>query len=203
MHKSVYLLLILAVLSSCQKEQTAPEEKPAAEVIKKHEKNVPERFLRIDGKTDTLRSYELGKHLFGKFFSKRAEFYVIEKPNKTIYGHPVNSITLYFLDGTLAKTKYALDEDISDNLIQSYGNFTIKGYNSVTQRLCKTQKVITVVDRQKSLNKDLNNFELKWELADKFIFARVDKTGTKKRFEYIESLKNFQRKYKGVEGSAL
>jgi hypothetical protein len=181
----------------------AEENKPVAEEISKHEKNVPERFLRIDGKTDTLRSYELGKHLFGKFFSKRAEFYVIENPNKTIYSHPVKSITLYFLDGTLSKTKYTLDKDISDDLIQSYGNFTIKGYDSVTQRLCRTAKVIAVVDRKKVLNKNLNNYELKWELTDKFIFARVDKTSPKKRYEYIESVKNFQRKYKGVENSAM
>jgi hypothetical protein len=203
MKKILPLVLCLSVLNSCEKELPR-EETPAVEVIeKKHEKNIPERLLRIDGKTDTLRSYELRKHLFGEFFRKRAEFYVIENPNKTIYSHPVKSITLYFIDGTLAKTKYTLEEDISDNLIYSYGNFTIKGYDSVTQRLCKAKGVVTVVDHKKILNKNLNNFELKWELPEKFIYTRVDKTGPKKRFEYIESAKDFQRRYKDAEDSNI
>lgn len=175
------------------------EEKPLPQEIQKSKKNVSERFLRIDGETDTLRNFELGKNLFGKFFKERAEFYVIENPNKTIYNHPVKSITLYFLDGTLAKTKYELDEDISDNLIASYGAFTIKGYDTLTRKLFKTEKILQVIDQRKVLNKNLINYELKWDMNSKFIYTRVDKSGPKKRFEYIEALRNYERRYKRVE----
>lgn len=195
-----FAIVFILVLGSCKEEKDVRGNEPVVqEVIRKHEKNVPERFLRIDGKRDTLRSYELGKNLFGKFFKQRAEFYIIENPNKTIYGHPVKSITLYFLDGTLSKTKYALDDDISDHLIQSYGEFTIKGYDSLTRHLFKTEQIVRAVGGRKILNKNLTNYELKWELQDKFVFVRVERTQAKKRFEYMESLKNYHSRYSQVE----
>ena len=200
--KKIFLLSISVILISCQPDETKKKSNVPPLKINKHEKNISERVLRIDGKHDTLRSYEVGKNLFGKFFKERAEFYVIENPNKTLYDQPVRSITPYFLDGTLAKTKYTLDEDISDHLIHSYGNFSIKGYDSLTRRLFKTEKIILEIDHKKILNKNLRNYQLKWELDNKYVFVRVDKTKRKKRIEYIETLKNFHSTYKKVENSA-
>ena len=200
MIRIAFLLICLALLScekDSEKEEKQQELDPAK--IKKSEKNVSERFLRIDGTLDTLRQYELGKDLFGKFFQERAEFYIIEDPNKTIYNHPVKSITLYFLDGKLSKTKYKLDADISDDLIHSYGTFTIKGYDSITRRLFKTEKIVDRVNNKKILNKNLISYELKWEMSSKFIYTRVDKSGPMVRYEYIESLKNYDAKFRGVE----
>lgn len=199
MRKAIFIAIGIVALISCEKDQPQEETHTSSKEIKKSEKNVPERFLRIDGKTDTLRNYELGKNLFGKFFSARAEFYVIENPNKTIYNQPVKSITLYFLDGMLAKTKYELEEDISDDLIHSYGNFTIKGYDSLTRHLFKTEEILALKDHKRTLNKNLRNYELKWELDSKFIYTRVNKSAIKKRFEYIETLKEYESKFKRVE----
>ena len=190
---------VCIALFSCKNESGKENEQPDPDLmeINKREKNISERFLRIDGALDTLRQYELGKDLFGKFFQERAEFYIIENPNKTIYNHPVKSITLYFLDGTLSKTKYELDADISDDLIHSYGAFTIKGYDSITRNLFKKEKIIENVNDKKVLNKNLINYELKWELSSKFIYTRVDKSG--QRYEYIETVKNYDSKFRGVE----
>ena len=141
----------------------------------------------------------MGKNLFGKFFKQRAEFYIIENPNKTLYNKPVRSITLYFLDGALAKTKYELDDDISDELIQSYGTFTIKGYDTLTRGLFRREQIISVNEQRKVLNKNLTNYELKWDLESKFVFTRVDKAAKKKRFEYIEALKHYSTKFRELE----
>ena len=54
-----------ALCISCEKKVSEKEnlieekEKP----IHKSEKNISERFLRVDGRVDTLRNYELGKNL--------------------------------------------------------------------------------------------------------------------------------------------
>jgi hypothetical protein len=198
--KWIAFLWILFSLISCQQDfEKERKEQSDLKQIKKSEKNVSEKFLRIDGTLDTLRQFELGKDLFGKFFQERAEFYIIEKPNKTIYNHPVKTITLYFLDGTLSKTKYELDADISDDLIESYGAFTIKGYDTITRNLFKREKIIDNVNNKKILNKNLINYQLKWELPSKFIYTRVDKSGSKRRYEYIESIKNYDSKFRGVE----
>jgi hypothetical protein len=189
----------MALCFSCEKNPIKNDEVQKGKPIQKSEKNISERFLRIDGRPDTLRNYELGKSLFGRFFKQRAEFYVIENPNKTLYNKPVKSITLYFLDGALAKTRYELDDDISDDLIHSHGTFTIKGYDTLTRGLFKREKIISVTDKKKMLNKNLTNYELKWDLESKFIYTRVDKSAGKKKFEYIEALKNYSDKFKQLE----
>jgi hypothetical protein len=202
-HRSILnaglISIVIVLLISCEKKSAT--ERPVSEQnqLKKSEKNISERFLRIDGRTDTLRNYELGKNLFGKFFKERAEFYIIENPNKTIYNKPVKTITLYFLDGMLAKTKYELDDDVSDDLIQSYGTFTIKGYDTLTRGLFKREQILAVKDQKKVLNKNLTNYELKWDLDSKFIYTRGSKSAGKKRFEYIEALKHYSSKFKQLE----
>jgi len=193
------IIILLATCGSCRMEEQQAKVDAEVKEVKKSEKNIPERFLRIDGTVDTLRSYELGNHLFGKFFRQRAEFYVIENPNKTLYNHPVRSITLYFLDGMLAKTKFDLENDISDDLINSYGAFTIKGYDTITRKLLKTEKVVEARQDKKVLNKNLINYQLKWDRGTKFIYARVDKSRLKRRFEYIEAIKDYNEKYKKAE----
>jgi hypothetical protein len=197
--KIIVITILLATFNSCEKEEKKKPSNAETQEVKKSEKNIPERFLRIDGNVDTLRSYELANHLFGKFFRQRAEFYVIENPNKTLYNHPVKSITLYFLDGMLAKTKFELENDISDDLIKSYGAFTIKGYDTLTRKLLKTEKVVEARDDKNVLNKNLINYQLKWDRDTKFIYARVDKSKLQKRFEYIESIKYYQEKYQQAE----
>lgn len=193
------IAVTMSLCLSCQKNPVKSDEVGDEKLVQKNEKNISERFLRIDGRTDTLRNYELGKNLFGKFFKQRAEFYIIENPNKTLYNKPVKTITLYFLDGALAKTRYELDEDITNDLIQSYGTFTIKGYDTLTRGLFKREKIISVKDTKKMLNKNLTNYELKWNLESKFIYTRVDKLAGKKRFEYIESLKHYSDKFRQLE----
>jgi hypothetical protein len=196
-----YILTVAAIiLLGCGEKESADEvvmEEPQRVI--KNEKNISERFLRIDGNSDTLRSYELGKNLFGKFYRERAEFYIIENPNKTIYNRPVKSITLYFLDGMLAKTKYELEDDISDDLIQSYGAFSIKGMDTLTRALFKREKILSTENKRKVLNKNLLNYELKWEFEAKYVYTRVDKSSPKKRFEYIESLKDYASKFRRLE----
>jgi hypothetical protein len=99
----------------------------------------------------------------------------------------------------LSKTKYELDVDISDDLIHSYGAFTIKGYDSITRTLFKAEKIVDNVDNKRILNKKLINYQLKWDLTSKFIYTRVNKSGTKPRYEYIESIKNYDSKLREVE----
>jgi len=189
----------MALCLSCEKKLLKTDEIQQEKTIQKGEKNISERFLRIDGRIDTLRNYELGKNLFGRFFKQRAEFYVIENPNKTLYNKPVKTITLYFLDGALAKTRYELEDDISDDLIHSHGTFTIKGYDTLTRGLFKREKIILVKDQKKMLNKNLTNYELKWDLESKFVYTRVYKSSEKKRFEYIESIKSYSNKFRQLE----
>ena len=196
----VALFLAIVILASCERElQNTPEQPVEKEVAVKSEKNVSERFLRIEGKVDTLRHFALGKDLFGKFHKQRFECYIIENPNRTLYSRPVRKISLYFIDGILAKTKYELNDDISDDLIQSHGEFTIQGYDTLTRILFQTEKIIQKVNQKKVLNKNLTNYRLKWIRESKIMYSRVDKRAPKKRFEYIETIKDYEARYRAAE----
>ena len=199
--RPMVLCLVLMVMISCEsevKERTHQPVQEKSELIRS-EKNISERFLRIEDKVDTLRQETLAKALFGKFHNHRLECYIIDSPNKTIYNKPVKAITLYYLDGVLARTRYQLEEDISDDLIQSYGSFTIRAFDAITRDLCHTEKVVQMIDRKKVLNKNLKNYRLKWSVNSKMIYTRVDKTAPKKRFDYIESLEDYEERYQEVE----
>jgi hypothetical protein len=199
----IFLAIASFVACSDQRDDDDDDEPITPPVVVLSEKNIPERMLTIDTRPDTLELDRPARHLFGKFFDRHAEFYVIDNPNKTLYNQPVKSITLYYLEGTLSKTKYTLEEDISDDLIASLGSFTIKGYDSLTRKLFQTEDIIAIRDHKKVLNKKLNNYELKWDRGEKFILMRVDKTEKKKRVEYIESLKSYESTFKSVEGASF
>lgn len=189
------------MLTSCEKElqKTSEEDTEELTPVVKSKKNISERFLRIEGKVDTLRHFALGKDLFGKFHKQRFECYIIENPNRTLYSRPVKKVTLYFIDGILSKTRYELDEDISDDLIQSHGEFTIQGYDTLTRSLFQSENIIQQVNHKKVLNKNLTNYRLKWIRESKVMYSRVDKTAPKKRFEYIETIKDYEARYRAAE----
>jgi len=99
----------------------------------------------------------------------------------------------------MSKTRYVLDEDISDDLIQSHGEFTIQGYDTLTRSLFQSENIIQQVNHKKVLNKNLTNYRLKWIRESKVMYSRVDKTAPKKRFEYIETIKDYEARYRAAE----
>lgn len=143
------------------------------------------------------------ENLFGRFFCDRAAFYVIENPTHGAHFENTKSITLYYLDGELGQTKYVLAEDISTLLLKSLGNFKITGLDNKNRNILHSQQILIKSSKGVKLNDQLDNYELRWTLADKEIKYRVNLNAVKEKFAYRETSSSYEREFKRIETSCL
>ncbi len=111
--------------------------------------------------------------LHGEFFSERAHFYIVKRPNMNLFGSPVEQVTLYFIDSVLAKSSYRLETNISNRLINSLGKFSIRALNDSNSVMMKTAKVVTKENGWYRLNPDLNQYQLSWKRREYNIYMKV------------------------------
>ena len=198
------VLVIIGILSyeenangkiPLQKNTKAPILAPLKNLDRKE---VPKALLTLSAlpKT-TIKQGDIRGNLFGKFFYDRAEFYVIENPQNKIYSSTTESITLFYLDGELSKTKYILSSNIAPFLLKDLGNCSIKGLNVKNSEIITDGKPIFKKGGKVMLNKELDNYELTWTFKNKEIVYRVNNENTK--FEYIERNKNYEQQFKAIE----
>jgi hypothetical protein len=166
------------------------------------EKAVPEGLLILRGvDSDENLEHALQDNLYGKFFANRAEFFVVEKPLNKIHGSSIQSITMFYLDGQLSKTKYILDNNIVNNLIQQFGSFSMIGLDRWNKKLISERRVM-LADKKNAVNPDLDNYEMTWRVGSNLVKYRVSKENNNKRmFTYIERLSNYERVYELIERS--
>lgn len=148
---------------------------------------------------EDIENNENEEQLFGKFFDERAEFFIIKEPHKTIYNANVKKITLFYLDGKLAKLKYILDSDISNALLNNHGSCKLKGLDPEDRYLMKHSEVIKKEEKSYSLSNKLNNFQIQWDLDDRSLVMRVRTKEDEKVFEYEEKIKNYENYFKTME----
>nr|HPM29742.1 hypothetical protein [Chryseolinea sp.] len=141
-------------------------------------------------------------NLFGKFFADRAEFFVINKPTNTLHGSSIQSITLFYLDGQLSKTKYVVADNIAENLVQQFGSFTITGLDQHNKSIIASHTVMIENGiESKRLNPQLDNFEMTWKKGSSQIKYRASKANAMDRYTYTERLSNYEQAYRSVEAS--
>lgn len=162
-------------------------------------KEVPEKILTLNTKATTeAKQDKIDENLFGKFFCDRAEFYIIKNPKNKIYSSSAESITLYYLDNQLRQTKYFLTNDIVTNLLRDLGSFKIIGLDPKNRQVLKTEEIVIRIKSGITLNKKLDNFELRWTFGEKEIKYRVS-SGSEHKFIYAEKAKDFEKEFKAIE----
>lgn len=109
------------------------------------------------------------KHLYGKFFNDRAAFYVVENPNLYVSNTEVKELTLYFIDGMLCKKKYLLQEDISAELIKTYGNFRFKPLSHQTRDLSRSEQIVIKDGSGNHINEKLDRYQMRWDEKEMLI----------------------------------
>jgi hypothetical protein len=143
--------------------------------------------------------FQLESHHFGDFFCDRASFYVIEEPANTFYSKEAASITLFYIDGALRQTKYLLKDDISADLVRSYGTFKIAGFDDKNRQLIKTRSILKDSAQGMIVNPILDNYELRWVFNDREIKYRVKRVGEEVEFKFVERVKNFEKEFSSIE----
>ena len=191
------------MLASCNQvvQHPQPEDKvqPAShEVRNLNSKEVPEQVLTLN--TTSLKDgpESINDNLFGKFFCDRIEFYIIKNPTNEIYSSRPESITLSYIDGELRQSKYILDNNIVASLLDQLGSFKIKGLDFKNREIISSKQIVNKTKRGISLNRELDNYELKWEFEDSEIKYRVSPNPIE-QYTYVEKAKNFEEEFKAIE----
>lgn len=207
MKNLVALFLGLSCLTSCSfSKEDIPLTEASAKKVKRltnlNDKEVPEQFLSL-GEQDEIPAAKanMGGNLYGKFFNERAEFFIIENPKNKLLDTKVSSITLYYLDGQLGKTKYILEKDATKKLIECYGNFKISAHDKKNRDILKSGQVLVKNGDQLILNPALDNYELKWLTDNNTIVYKVNTHDRHETYRYIEQRNTYEQNFKEIEGS--
>lgn len=201
------LVLFLGVVTflSCTNSPERPVVEKAAflpvpEPSNFNKQEVPDSLLALGLlETETAEGSRLEGNLFGKFFKDRASFFIVESPANKIYNSEMKSITLYYLDGELSKTKYILKEDVLDSLIAAYGKFKIRGCDMKNRNLITAGKAVVKTAEGFELNSQFDNFEINWVLANTQISYRVNMHEEDNPFCYVEKKKNYEIAFREIE----
>jgi hypothetical protein len=204
-----FFVVALAILvSSCsnpkEDESTASEIEVEFEPKRLIVQYVPESFL-VFNEEKNMEEVRQTMHgnLFGKFFCDRAEFYIIDNPSNRIFESAIQSITLCFLDGKLRQTRYSLDGNVVDDLIGKLGNFSITPRDLKNQEIVESKEVVVTGDADQSLNKNLDNYEIRWTLEDRHVIYRVNQSTDEKYFIYTERSINYEHEFWTVENNCI
>jgi hypothetical protein len=108
----------------------------------------------------------------------------------------VDELTLYFIDGILCKKKYALADDISYDLMRSYGTFKFRALNDSSKRIYKREGILKKINDKKLMNEKLTYYSMKWPDQNPMLYyeyRRDSASENKLLIEELEAYKNLLR----------
>ena len=141
----------------------------------------------------------LKEHLFSEFFNGRAEFYVVNSPDKYLYGKKVDKMVLYYLDHYLARSKYELKQDITEDLIRQHGAFRIVGLDDKNREVVKELRQSHGQRTFQILHHELDNVQLSWRQAERHMLWTIRRQEGQARYTFIEEIPQYKRVFKRVE----
>jgi len=134
--------------------------------------------------------------LFGKFYDGRSEYYIIDDPYIYLGSSSVNQLTLYFVDEKLYKKKYAIQKDISSELIQRYGSFNFSAF-----RVDSTDN-LEILHREKgvySINPEYHRYRMMWLENGLLITYEVELDSISPKYVLHEELVDFRRQIARID----
>lgn len=198
------ILPVLVLAMACTKHKpVVKDDSPGKQNIPEPRYILPQDALAFTPKSDTTEQPWLKDHFFGKFFQDRAEFFVIQNSTSEIFGTPVKTIVLYYLDERHCQSKFIVSENIADKLIARYGTFSLTALDDYNRELAENENVLIEENGSKKLNRDFTHVELSWKLSDKIVRFRLNEQHKTEPFVYTEHVPEYQNLYRTVEMASL
>lgn len=193
MKKSI--LLFCLVLSACSSglEWNNNRPKEADATLKNKKDSV---LYDIDESMTSIIEEEV--HLYGKFYSDRMAFHIVDDPEMKIEGASVEQVILYLLDDSLQRKKYILDTNISSRLISKYGGFKFKPLHTETKRLAIEEGVLGSSVGKRHINPSLKRYQLKWLVDDRLIIFQHSEDSLLIDNIYIEEMVEYRSIMKSI-----
>ncbi|WP_421978381.1 hypothetical protein [Roseivirga seohaensis] len=114
------------------------------------------------------------KH-YGEFYTKDFSVYSLDQMDYLAEAHYISNIDLFFIDSLLVQIQAFLTVDKSNELINQFGRakLLINDYHNKT--LLETERAITKTSKGYSINKNLDQYKLKWVRVGADIEYEVNK----------------------------
>lgn len=197
-------MLVLVLATACTKQKpVVTDSAPVMQNVPEPRYIFPQDAFAFTPKSDTTEQPWMKDHHFGKFFQDRAEFFVIQNSKSEIFGTPVKTIVLYYLDEQHCQSKFIVSENIADKLIARYGTFSLTALDDYNRELAENENVLIEERGRKKLNPAFTHVELTWKLNDKIVRFRLNEQHKTEPFVYTEHVPEYQNLYRSVEMASL
>ena len=184
MKKLVFLSSLFFVFGIFSCSTAKVEEEEVAEVAEVKERktaviaSIPDfKFsiadLRINEHVDSL-DLRAFKH-FGEFYTEDFDVYRLDRIDFLAEAFYIDDINLFFIDDLLVKIQAFLREDKSDEFMRKYGKAKIAINDYHNRQLLENQDLLIRVKGKTQINKNLDNYTLKWDRNDLDISYSVNK----------------------------
>lgn len=210
MRNLIAIFLGLGCIISCSYEDNMSLKEAGMAKITRinnlNNKEIPAAFLSLHEPAEeeegtAVANADISGNLYGKFFNERAEFFIIDNPKNKLHHTKVKTITLYYLDGQLGKTKYILEQDAATRLIECHGSFKISAYDDKNREILKSGKVLVRKGEDITLNQELDNYQLKWTSGNHIIVYKVNLHDEQETYRYVEKRDTYEQNFREVEKS--
>lgn len=199
----LFLILSLGIISSSCDRKRPVEFIIGEPVIAGH--NIPKRkinpkmkyrFSNLDLYQD-MQSINLNQFKkYGTFYTKDFTIYQIKDLDLLEDNLYISEIYIYFVDSSLHKIQAFTTKNMSDFFLSKYGGAKLVLKDRFNKDLAMNEGAVIRKSGRIIMNKNLNNYKLKWKSPDRLISYQVDESA-QKSFEMledllgIESLQNF------------
>ena len=114
------------------------------------------------------------KH-YGEFYTKDFSVYQLDQIDYLAESHYISNIDLIFIDSLLVQIQAFLTVDKSNDFINQFGRAKLLINDHHNKTLLETESALTKTSKGYSINKNLDQFRLKWVREDADIEYEVNK----------------------------
>jgi len=191
--RSFILLILLSFLLSCNAERPVKFHvgKPIVVNLPGPDKTVNPKlkfsFSSLDlfqnMHTINLNQFEV----YGTFYTKDFTIYQVKNLDLLEDNLYISEVYLYFIDASLHKIQALTTKNMSDFFLSKYGGAKLVLKDRFNKDIAKDEGAVSLNSGNVEMNKNLNNYKLKWRGKDRIISYQVDES-SQKNFESIEEL---------------
>ena len=132
---------------------------------------------------------------YGTFYTKDFTIYQVKDLDLLEDNLYISEIYLYFVDSSLHKIQAFTTKNMSDFFLSKYGGAKLVLKDRFNKNLAMNEGAVTRKFGKTLMNKNLNNYKLKWKSPDRLIFYQVDESA-QKSFEALEELVDIENQQK-------
>ena len=124
---------------------------------------------------------------YGTFYTKDFTIFQIKDLDLLEDNQYISEVYLYFIDNSLHKIQAFTTKNMADFFLSKYGGAKLVLKDRFNKDLFSKEGAIRNKSGQIIMNKNLNNYKLKWNTSDRLISYQVDESA-QKNFEALEEL---------------